>query len=390
MELFVAFFRYLGGIFKKIFYFLFDKIFRGVIFIYKYLQKTCFYQKIKNYHRLSLIFFIAATSWSFLTTKTVKNLIHFYSEPLPCIGGNQNIPISSRPRLGSILQKGKILPQSPEWRAFFNLFSKITYWQGPIRSGEYYFPPSSSFKDILHILRFSPPVVHFLSIPEGLTALQVRDTLNHAPGLEGKEVNFEEGYIFPDTYAYSLNSDRNDILSRMHTIKERALSNAWQGRDTKSLNGLIDNPFSLLILASLIEKETSLDSERSKIARVFLNRLRKNMPLQTDPTIFYALTLKGEEVPNRRLTFEHLKIESPYNTYRNKGLPPGPICSPGLASLQAAAHPDSGEALYFVANGKGGHVFSMTFAQHRKRIQQWHRSQQKPRYKTKIMPKKNT
>ncbi|QCE33868.1 endolytic transglycosylase MltG [Acetobacteraceae bacterium] len=352
--------------------FVFDKLYQFGIFVGKFLHLRCYFQKIESLNRFCLILFFASLTFSLLTVKLVRHLSYLYEDPLPCVGGNQQIPQNSRSRLAIILRDGKIIPHSPEWAVFFNFFSKITYQQGALRSGEYYFPPSSSFKDILKILRFSPSVLHFLSIPEGLTAIQIKDALNHAPGLKGKEVSFDEGYAFPDTYAFSLNSNRDDLLSRMHTSAERHLAKAWEERDIKTLNGLVDDPFTLLILASLIEKETSIDSERPKIARVFLNRISKNMPLQTDPTIFYALALKGEDVPNKRLTFDHLKIESPYNTYRNKGLPPGPICSPGMSSLEAAAHPADGDDLYFVANGKGGHVFSTTFAQHRQNIQQWH------------------
>ncbi|MGE4314450.1 MAG: endolytic transglycosylase MltG, partial [Pseudobdellovibrionaceae bacterium] len=182
-----------------------------------------------------------------------------------------------------------------------------------------------------------------------------------------------EGALLPGTYRFEKGQSTADMIAEMQEAMIKALDQAWAKRSQ-------DLPFTTreeaLVLASVIEKETAKPEERTRIAGVFTNRLRESMPLQTDPTVIYAIT-KGREKNEgmgplgRRLLLKDLKIDSPYNTYLYAGLPPGPICNPGLASIEAALHPEENEYLFFVADGTGGHVFSKTLKEHEANRANW-------------------
>lgn len=283
------------------------------------------------------------------------------------------IPHGSTLEVASALQKAGVLAPGLVSRDFFRLAFFLTSRDGQIHAAEFALPARVSVGHLLEILRHGHPVQHYLTIPEGWTARRIGQTLEQLSGLSGAVPDLKEGSVFPQTYAYTLNMSRGQLSQHMQALMKTSLRNVWEKRDQKALDGIIQTPEELLILASLIERETALPAERAQVARVFLNRLQKGMKLQTDPTVIYALS-DGWGSLNPPLAHEDLQTISPYNTYLNSGLPPGPICSPSLSSLQAAAHPVQGEALYFVANGRGGHNFSANLAKHNENIRAYHQA----------------
>ena len=178
-----------------------------------------------------------------------------------------------------------------------------------------------------------------------------------------------EGRVLPETYSYRLGNSRDAVVERMTAAMRDLLAELWAGR---AADLPFDRPMEAVILASIVEKETSRSAERARIAGVFINRLRKGMRLQSDPTVVYGLT-DGRGPLGRSLTRRDLETDHPYNTYKIKGLPPEPICNPGRASLEAVLHPMVTDALYFVADGTGGHVFAKTLAEHNRNVARWRR-----------------
>ncbi len=233
-------------------------------------------------------------------------------------------------------------------------------------AGEYEFPPGISPLQAIDLLASGKVVKHRLTVPEGLTSPQVVALVQTAPALDGDPgLVPPEGALMPETYIYSYGEARREMLGRMHRAMLRTTARAWAERGP----GLpLADPEQMLILASLVERETARADERARIAEVFLNRLRLGMPLQSDPTVLFALSADGTKRFDRPLTRADLAIASPYNTYLVKGLPPGPIDNPGPLALRAVARPASTDDLYFVADGTGGHLFATTLAEHNRNV----------------------
>ena len=259
-----------------------------------------------------------------------------------------------------------------DWR--WRLLSRLQ--QATIKTGEYTLLPGLLPADLLRLLASGKVISYRFTIVEGWTVKQLLNALAKDPVLHhtletvselqnqaGLPAAHPEGWFLPETYVFVRGDSDLQILQRAYKDMQASLEMAWLARDT----GLpYETRDELLIMASIVEKETSLESERADIAGVFVRRLLKHWRLETDPTVIYGM---GDSYQGN-IRRGDLKKDTPYNTYTRHGLPPTPIALPGLASLQAAAHPAPGEAMFFVANGQGGHTFSSTLEAHNKAVRQ--------------------
>jgi len=237
-----------------------------------------------------------------------------------------------------------------------------------LQAGEYLFPPQQSISDIVLMLRDGHAVVRMFTVAEGLTSFEIVSLMRNDPALTPEVTAIPaEGSLLPETYRYNYGDSHMSLIERMQKGQRDLLNELWANRD---MSIPLKTPQEAVIMASVIEKETSRNDERARIAGVFYNRQRQGMRLQSDPTVIYALT-KGQSTLPRELTHDDLAIASPFNTYVHDGLPPKPICNPGRASLEAALHPEKNDYLYFVADGKGGHAFAKDITQHNKNITHW-------------------
>ena len=253
----------------------------------------------------------------------------------------------------------------------FRIMARINGLAKHLKAGEYQFMPGISLQAAMDQIARGEVFFRRITIPEGLTSGQIMYLIANYPDLEGEiDLDVKEGELLPETYSFELGASRNSIILQARAAMQKALEEVWASRDSslplKDVN-------ELLTLASIIEKETGVPEERPLVASVFLNRLKKGMRLQTDPTVIYAIT-EGETSFGRSLKRADLKIDSPYNTYMNYGLPPGPICNPGREALMAAARPQQSDYLYFVADGKGGHRFARSLNEHNRNVKAWVRS----------------
>lgn len=250
----------------------------------------------------------------------------------------------------------------------FILFSKINRIYPQIKAGEYLFNGEFSVKQTAEKLSSGKVYLRKVTFPEGLTSTEIAKILHKENFLSKDEFAAPaEGSILPETYTYMRGDSPEKIIKQAQKAMQNVLEQAWQERDQ---NLPLQSKEELLILASIVEKETGIGMERAQVASVFVNRLRLGMLLQTDPTVIYALT-NGKEDLNRPLTRKDLSIDSPYNTYKYAGLPPTPICNPGKDAIYAAAHPSETPYLYFVASGNGGHNFAATLSEHNENVRKW-------------------
>ena len=242
----------------------------------------------------------------------------------------------------------------------------------PIKAGEYEVPAHVSMWSLLELLQSGKQVQRRLTVIEGMTTAEVVDLVRKTEALSGEiTLDLKEGDLLPETYFFAREDTRDGLLMRMKEAMDKTLDEAWRKRAA----GLpLANRRDALTLASIIEKETAVPAERTRVAAVYINRLRRRMKLDSDPTTIYGLTL-GKVPFNRELTRADLQSNSPYNTYVVTGLPPGPICNPGRASILAAVNPARDRALYFVADGQGGHAFANTLAEHNRNVERWRQIQ---------------
>ena len=249
----------------------------------------------------------------------------------------------------------------------FRLAALATSGDGPLHAAEFSFPAHASLHEVLVVLRTAKPVQHHLTVPEGLTSLQIAQIVAHGDALTGATPLAAEGAVLPETYSYELGTTRAALTERMMTAMQRVLAREWAAR---APDLPLASPFQALILASIVERETAKPQERPHVASVYLNRLRLGMKLQSDPTVVYAAS-HGWGVLDHGITRSELDADNPYNTYREFGLPPGPICAPGVASIHAVLQPAHTDDLYFVADGTGGHVFAKTVEEHARNVVHW-------------------
>jgi UPF0755 protein len=236
----------------------------------------------------------------------------------------------------------------------------------PVRAGEFALPQGASPSQMLDIFQHGEVVRRFVTVPEGLPSIMVYERLMAQPLLTGPIPVPAEGSVLPDTYDFERGEARTAVLARMQTAMAKYLAEAWskRGKDIA-----VTTPQEAVTLASIVEKETGIASERKMVAGLYSNRVKAGMPLQADPTIIYPIT-KGKPLGRRILQSEIAAVNG-YNTYTMAGLPDGPITNPGRASIDAVLHPAQTEALYMVANGKGGHVFASTLAEHNANVRKW-------------------
>lgn len=265
------------------------------------------------------------------------------------------------------------------------VYARLNPQAANIKAGDYRIDASASLPSLMNDITNGKVVVYNITVVEGKTFKDLRASLVQTAGIEhtlNDKTDAQiatllgidgspEGWFMPETYQFHRGSSDLELLKRMYGEMQRTLEQEWPNR----AEGLpLVNPYQALTLASIIEKETGVASERPQIAGVFVRRLQKDMLLQTDPSVIYgAADYHGD------LTRKHLQTDTPYNTYINKGLPPTPIALPGKASIQAALHPADGDSLYFVADGKGGHTFSATYEEHQQAVARYLKQQQQPK-----------
>lgn len=266
-----------------------------------------------------------------------------------------------------LIPQGQLLPS--EW--LFWGGARALKKEGDIKAGVYALQPDSSMADILKQITEGKPLDFFVNVIPGDTSFQVAERLNaEGPNLTGDPVAVPaEGTLLAVRHDFFPGDTRASVLEKMQSQMKVELDRIWAGRDP-AIDSVIKSPAELVTMASIVEKETGLATERPQVAAVFINRLKKNMRLQTDPTVLYGVT-EGKAVLNRGPTSAELKARTEYNTYQVDGLPPGPIANPGVDALEAVAHPAATKDLYFVAksaNPADGHLFAETYSEHRKNV----------------------
>lgn len=249
----------------------------------------------------------------------------------------------------------------------FRLQARIFGGGGSIKAGEYEIPAGASASQILDILQSGKALQRVVVVPEGLPSVMVRDVLLKAGTLTGDVAVPAEGSVLPDGYSFERGETRAAVLARMQAAMTGYLAEAWKRRKPATI---AKTPQQAIVLASIVEKETGKPEERRTVAAVYSNRLRLGMPLQADPTVIYPIT-RGRPL-GRRIRQSELRAKNGYNTYASAGLPVGPIANPGRLSIDAVLDPAQTKALYFVADGTGGHVFADTLEQHNANVKKWY------------------
>ena len=245
--------------------------------------------------------------------------------------------------------------------------AKVFGASSTIKAGEFVIPAKASNSDILSILTGGKTVQRMVTIPEGMSSIMVYERIMANDRLSGSISIPAEGSVLPDSYAFDKNEPRDDVLKRMQDAMTETMAELWPER---SADTVVKTPLEALTLASIVEKETALKSELRIVAGVYSNRLRTGMRLQADPTIIYPIT-KGKPLGRRILRSEITDVND-YNTYAMAGLPKGPIANPSRAAIAAVLNPQKTSALYFVADGKGGHVFADTLQEHNANVAKWY------------------
>lgn len=298
-----------------------------------------------------------------------------YSEPGPLTSDRAVIisPGSGLTAIAETLASHGVI--SDPW--VFLGVSKLYGTEDQLKAGEYLFRAHMSMSEVMDTIISGRSVQHSITIPEGLTSAQIVERLKQDPVLTGSIAAIPpEGALLPETYKFTRGTTRQQMLERMQRAQEQALEDIWARR---SPDIPVDSPEELVVLASIVEKETGRADERTRVAGVFINRLNKKMRLQSDPTILYGIYGGTAWLRPRTILRSDMQRPNPYNTYQIDGLPPGPIANPGRESLEAVANPSRTNELYFVADGTGGHVFAVTLDEHNRNVARWREIEQQRR-----------
>ncbi len=281
--------------------------------------------------------------------------------------GPHDVLVKEGTTLGAVSRQLAKQGAIPGTAKTFYVMARIFGSHDPIQAGEFRIPKGMGGASVLDLLQHGKPVQRLITITEGMPAIVVQEKLAAVPYLTGAPPAVQEGSVLPDSYGYQRGEARAAVLSRMQSAMSKTVDQLWPNRST-------DCPIVMkeqaVILASIVEKETGKASERPMIAGVYCNRLRIGMKLDADPTVIYPVT-KGKPL-GRRILRSELNADNGYNTYKRPGLPEGPIANPGKASIQAVLHPAKTKALYFVADGTGGHLFAETLEQQNANVARWY------------------
>jgi UPF0755 protein len=281
--------------------------------------------------------------------------------------GPHDVIVKEGTTLGSISRQLAKEGAIPGTAKTFYAMARIFGSHDPIQAGEFRIPKGMGGASVLDLLQHGKPVQRLITVTEGMPSIIVQEKLTAIPYLTGPLPPIVEGSVLPDSYGYQRGETRVALLARMQAAMSKTVDELWPKRST-------DCPIVMkeqaVILASIVEKETGKASERPMIAGVYCNRLRIGMKLDADPTVIYPVT-KGKPL-GRRILRSELNADNGYNTYKRAGLPEGPIANPGKASIAAVLHPAQTKALYFVADGTGGHAFAETLAQQNANVAKWY------------------
>jgi UPF0755 protein len=272
-------------------------------------------------------------------------------------------PGSSIRLVAGQLEKGGIVKSAD---AFVNR-ARIFGATSTVKTGEFLIPAGASNSEVLSILTGGKTVQRMVTVPEGMPSIMVYERLMANDRLKGDIPVPAEGSVLPDSYAFQKGESRAAVVLRMQAAMKQAIAELWP---KKSADSVVKTPEEAIILASIVEKETSLKKELAMVAGVYSNRVTKGMMLQADPTIIYPLT-KGKPL-GRRIRQSEISAVNDYNTYSMVGLPKGPIANPSRAAIEAVLNPAKTDALFFVADGKGGHVFANTLEEHNANVEKWY------------------
>ena len=267
--------------------------------------------------------------------------------------------------IGDLLRKNDAI--SSKWLFVAGVW--LNREQNKLKAGEYLIPAHASMHDIMESMVGGKGILYAISFPEGLTSELIVQRLMDNDVLVGDvDAVPPDGSLLPETYKFTRGDSRANLIARMQRDRDRVVTDVWNRRAPDLPLANIDD---MVVLASIVEKETALADERSRVAAVFINRLRLDMRLQSDPTVLYGLFGGKGRPDDYRFTKADLERETPYNTYVINGLPPGPIANPGRASLEAVANPSRTRDLFFVADGSGGHAFAETYEDHLRNVARW-------------------
>ena len=295
---------------------------------------------------------------------------HVYSRPGPLtVAQTVVVPKgASSNEIADDLEREGVISSRWAFMVSYLVQSRMRPGEVVLRHGEYLFKPQVSVREVLEILSEGKSVQYRVTIPEGLTSQQIVERLMREEHLVGQITQIPaEGSLMPETYSIEKGMERQELIRRMQVKQEQVLEKAWERRNP---NLPISTPEEAVVLASIIEKETGRADERERIAGVFVNRLNKNMRLQSDPTILYGI-FGGAVQWGKPILQSEKDAKNAHNTYQINGLPPTPICNPGRPALEAALNPAQHDDVFFVADGTGGHIFSKTYDEHRAAVSKW-------------------